>query len=73
MRKTLATGAVLAALAVTALLTGCPKGTARREAPAKECTKMGETCSIDEGKLGTCVEGTAACATPPCLVCQSQH
>ena len=56
------------------LLAGCPPADKRDVAPARTdgCTRMGQSCEVSPGKLGTCVEKTD-CAGPGCFVCQSQH
>jgi len=63
------------ALVVLALsLAACPAKTERaagRDASAA-CTHVGQTCELSPGKLGSCVDRDE-CASPPCLVCQSQH
>jgi len=53
---------------------GCPAKTERSAAPdaGAACTRVGQTCEFSPGKLGSCVERDE-CASPPCLVCQSQH
>jgi hypothetical protein len=55
-------------------LMACP---AKSDKPAASdaaapCTRVGQSCEFSPGKLGSCVERDE-CATPPCLVCQSQH
>lgn len=65
-------GRLLVALIVTALGAGCP-GSGER-APSKSCSKAYEKCVLDNGVLGVCDTITCAPdATPPCLVCRSQH
>lgn len=59
------------ALASMVLVSGCPPGGG---GPVKSCTKAYERCQLADGVLGIC--DTTACApnaTPPCLVCRSQH
>jgi hypothetical protein len=63
---------LLVALVMTVLGAGCP-GPGDR-APAKSCGKAYEKCVLANGVLGVC--DTIVCApdaTPPCLVCRSQH
>jgi hypothetical protein len=64
---------VMRVLLVACLLVACraPKAHAR-DASAPACARVGQTCEVAPGKLGTCVE-REACETPPCFVCQSQH
>ena len=55
---------------------GCPpkdmKGTV--DAAAKgACAKVGESCELIPGKLGTCVIDDACTKQTGCFVCQSQH
>jgi hypothetical protein len=52
-------------------LTACPRGEAGKRAPAP-CTKLGEQCEFEPGKLGACSYRTN-CDGPNCLYCQSQH
>jgi len=66
------------ALGITLLLVaGCPAGSASNKPnePARTCTKIGDSCLVSEGKIGTCVERVPPCAAPgaDCFVCQSQH
>ncbi|HEX7603188.1 MAG TPA: hypothetical protein VF316_16335 [Polyangiaceae bacterium] len=64
------------ALVLVALsLVGCPAKTERSaasDAAVPSCARVGQTCEFSPGKLGSCVERDE-CASPPCLVCQSQH
>lgn len=54
---------------------GCPPSE-RKEAPSGPgaCARVGQTCELAPGKLGTCVmkEGCSE-AVPSCFDCQSQH
>lgn len=59
------------ALLLLTLLCGCPGGNASKPLPAP-CTKLGEQCVFEPGKLGAC-SYRAHCEGPNCLYCQSQH
>lgn len=53
-------------------LVGCPgSGSTQKPAPAP-CTKLGQQCELEPGKLGAC-SYRANCDGPSCLYCQSQH
>jgi hypothetical protein len=52
-------------------LVGCPGGGSTERKPAP-CTKLGEQCVFEPGKLGAC-SYRANCEGPTCLYCQSQH
>lgn len=57
------------------LLTGCPPSD-RKGAPASSsspCTKVGQTCEVTQGKLGSCVQRDDCPDGGACFVCQSQH
>jgi hypothetical protein len=58
-------------LVLFALLSSC-RGATTRTTDAGPCTKSGESCLFEQGKLGICVEIERE-AGPPSLVCQSQH
>jgi len=66
------------AIAATLTLFGCPPGgdTKAEKKPTPSvptaCAKVGDPCEYSPGKLGSCVQRDE-CATPPCMVCQSQH
>ena len=66
---------VLAAAFTTTLL-ACPPDDKKAPAPApaasKACEKVGQTCELSPGKLGTCVQKDD-CKTGSCFDCQSQH
>lgn len=55
-------------------LAGCPSNAGSQGAPAAEraCTRIGQTCQVAPGKLGTCVQRDE-CTQGACFVCQSQH
>jgi hypothetical protein len=63
---------VIALALVAFVLAGCPEKVSPAKADASACTKIGQSCEYAPGKLGSCVQQDD-CATPPCLVCQSQH
>ena len=54
-------------------LAACPPR-AGKEQPSKPraCSKFGEQCEFEPGKLGTCVRRDD-CTQGNCFVCQSQH
>lgn len=63
-------------LAAAALLIGCPPAEKKEGAPAKQgdCVRVGQSCEVSPGKLGTCVQKDGCVeAQPSCFVCQSQH
>jgi hypothetical protein len=52
-------------------LMGCPPAAEKKEIGA--CKKVGDSCELSPGKLGTCVS-IDTCDKPPCgFACQSQH
>ncbi len=57
----------IACAACATLLCGCPT-----QAPPKPCARVGDSCEVSPGKLGTCVKRDE-CMGGTCLVCQSQH
>ena len=61
----------LALVAIALALSGCPRGTATKKAP-EPCTKLGQQCELEPGKLGACAYKTD-CTGQDCLYCQSQH
>lgn len=76
-------GALLV-VALVGLLPACPPADKDKKAsatsassaptiPTPACTKVGQTCEIFGGKLGTCVQKDDCLEDPPCFVCQSQH
>lgn len=56
------------------LLCGCPpkQGDEQQPQPAKVCTRIGDMCEYQPGKLGVCV-APEGCTQSRCLLCQSQH
>jgi len=69
------TWSVVLAVAAMAVLAGCPQGNeGKKGAPAAQtaCTKVGQSCEVTPGKLGTCVVRDG-CTEANCFVCQSQH
>ncbi len=67
-------------IAAALLLLGCPpdsKGDGKDKpspATSQACTKVGASCEVSPGKLGTCVQkDDCPAASAPCFVCQSQH
>ncbi len=54
----------------------CPPNE-KKDAPASgsqgACTKVGQSCEVSPGKLGTCVQRDDCPAGGACFVCQSQH
>jgi hypothetical protein len=60
------------ACGLVVVIAGCRPATERRDASASECARVGQTCEIAAGKLGTCVQRDD-CTAGSCLVCQSQH
>lgn len=63
------------AVPLAIVLFGCPPAEKRSGADAATgaCTKVGQTCEVSPGKLGTCVSQDN-CPTPgACFACQSQH
>lgn len=63
-------------VATALLLIGCPPPDAEKTTDAGSpaaCAKVGTTCKVSPGKLGTCV-AKDDCPTPgACFTCQSQH
>jgi hypothetical protein len=61
----------VAALVLAAVLAGCPneKGQAT---PAEPCSRVGQRCEVEPGKLGSCVRRDD-CSGDACFQCQSQH
>jgi hypothetical protein len=68
-------------------LAGCPPSTSTSgsaDASATEpvnggrgaagaCARVGQSCEVSPGKLGTCVQKDDCPGAGPCFVCQSQH
>jgi hypothetical protein len=64
---------LLVTLATLAALCGaCGKPGHHQDDVPTSCSKVGQTCSLPPGKLGSCV-APMSCTTADCLVCQSQH
>ncbi len=61
------------------LLGGCPPS--EKKAPEKTseaahdvCSRVGQTCEVSPGKLGSCVQrDDCSDAKASCFTCQSQH
>jgi hypothetical protein len=62
---------VRACLVLALALSACPPS---KEKPAeiKPCTRVGQSCEVAPGKLGSCVQKDD-CTGEGCFVCQSQH
>ena len=57
-----------------ALATGCPKGEQKGRTSLPPCSKFGDNCEFEPGKLGSCVVKDGCTGTgSECFVCQSQH
>jgi len=61
------------------LATGCPPAD-QKSSPAPSpssssvaCSKVGQSCEVSPGKLGTCVQKDDCKEASACFVCQSQH
>jgi len=57
-------------------LLGCPPAEKKEPAPSARdaCARIGQTCEVSPGKLGTCVVKDGCTELPSaCFVCQSQH
>ena len=63
------------AIAFVLLLVGCPPAQKHdaTDAAAGACGKVGQTCEVAPGKLGTCVAQDDCPVPGACFVCQSQH
>ncbi|RYZ06814.1 MAG: hypothetical protein EOO73_14820 [Myxococcales bacterium] len=59
-------------LVLLTLLCACPGGSSGGQRAPAPCTKLGEQCELEPGKLGAC-SYRANCDGPSCLYCQSQH
>jgi hypothetical protein len=65
---------VLVAGWLTVAAVACDPGAFVSEPPPATCTQIGAQCQLAAGPLGVCESAPcAAGATPPCLVCISQH
>lgn len=63
-------------LVFSVVLLGCPppNKTERKDVAPLVCAKVGQSCEVAPGKLGTCVMNDRCVdPTPACFVCQSQH
>lgn len=69
--RTLLYALSLFVLCVFALACEQPGGDAN--AVVDECTKSGQRCRIDAGKLGVCIQDLGASRDNPTFTCQSQH
>jgi hypothetical protein len=63
---------------VSPLVTGCPppKNDKEKSSPAQlstPCSKVGQSCELSPGKLGTCVQKDDCKDPAGCFDCQSQH
>ena len=73
------TGCALGCVAL-GVLAGCPP-TEQKASPSPSssassqaaCSKVGQTCEVTAGKLGTCVQKDECSDPAGCFVCQSQH
>lgn len=57
------------------LLTACPPSD-QKASPSPStstCTKVGQSCEVSAGKLGTCVQKDDCKDPAGCFLCQSQH
>jgi hypothetical protein len=70
----------LAALGLLLVLAGCPEtdpkgkpGPAPSSTTTGACIKVGQSCEVSTGKLGTCVQKDDCKEPNGCFVCQSQH
>lgn len=69
------------ALPMVLLLTACPPADQQASpspsgsagASPDACTKVGQSCQVSAGKLGTCVQKDDCKDPAGCFVCQSQH
>jgi len=62
-------------LACAAALAGCPPAEHRASADASPagCARVGQSCEVSPGKLGSCVARDDCRDPGGCFVCQSQH
>ena len=79
-RLELREGRVGALVVLLFLLTGCPP-TDQKASPdsssststPRACSKVGQSCEVTAGKLGTCVQKDDCSDPAGCFVCQPQH
>jgi hypothetical protein len=71
---------ILIAAGLALALSACPpadqKGTPPPSSSSSSptvCTKVGQTCEVSPGKLGSCVQKDDCKDPAGCFVCQSQH
>lgn len=66
---------VLLAITLSLLATACPPSDSKGKssAPPASCTKIGQSCEVSPGKLGSCVQRDDCNDPAGCFVCQSQH
>lgn len=56
------------------LLLGCPPSEKKPSEKKDACARVGQSCELSPGKLGTCVMKDGCTEqTSACFVCQSQH
>jgi hypothetical protein len=58
------------ALFLVAVLSACPPSS-DKPTELKPCARVGQSCEVAPGKLGSCVQKDDC--TGGCFVCQSQH
>ena len=67
------------ALLAAVVLLGCPPADKEKASPSSSasspqaCSKVGQSCEVSPGKLGTCVQKDECREPGGCFVCQSQH
>jgi hypothetical protein len=62
-------------------LSACPPADQKKTPPPSSssssslsvCSKVGQTCEVSPGKLGSCVQKDDCNDAAGCFVCQSQH
>jgi hypothetical protein len=61
--------------ALVTLLLGCPPTEQKKKepAPTASCSKVGQSCEVSPGKLGSCVQKDDCKDPAGCFACQSQH
>ena len=67
--------AVAVALGAALAVTACPPSSEKKAPPVAPtaCARVGETCEVSPGKLGSCVQRDDCATSAGCFVCQSQH